>query len=105
MYKIKHLGCRLCKIPFFKNFMNLRQDNNDKNKLIVRIESINNIRKNKKSLQCKRCNATVGKDISHKIFYQFNRKQLIEITKSNNKSTFDESFHTWDSDCYFTDSE
>lgn len=51
MYKIKHLGCRLCKIPFFKNFMNLRQDNNDKNKLIVRIESINNIRKNKKSLQ------------------------------------------------------
>lgn len=105
MNKINHLGCRLCKIPFFKNFLNLKLDYKNKNKLFVRIKSINNIHKNKKSLRCKRCNATVGKDISNEHFFHFNRNQLVEITKTDNKTTINESFHIYgyESDCYSSD--
>lgn len=79
--------------------MNLMKDEENANKLLVNIKNLKNIRTRKdNTLSCKRCNATVGRDIGHKICYQLDRRNLVETIKCGNKTELNETFHTWDSD-------
>lgn len=99
-----HIACKLCKKWIFLKYRAIK-DENKENKLLVQKSDVSNIQITNNGIHCKRCNANIGKAIKHKVFYEFDRRQLVEIMKNQAGNKINKIFHTCDSDFSDTDDE